>query len=86
MTKDHMKDILLANGFKLKEQAGGTQDLNPYVYDAVSKVVLLTLGQIVADMTDFIDSKDMAESQHMLYKCIAVIDKHIAELREVTDD
>jgi len=33
MTNEQIKDIALANGFKLKEQSDGTQDLNPYVYD-----------------------------------------------------
>ena len=33
MTNDQIKEIALANGFKLKEQPNGTKDLNPYVYD-----------------------------------------------------
>lgn len=30
-----IKELALANGFKLKEQPDGTMDLNPYVYDFV---------------------------------------------------
>lgn len=30
--KQHVKEIALANGFKLKEQPDGKMDLNPYVY------------------------------------------------------
>lgn len=33
MTNEQIKEIALANGFKLKEQPDDTQDLNPYVYD-----------------------------------------------------
>jgi len=33
MTNEQIRDIALANGFKLKEQPDGRQDLNPYVYD-----------------------------------------------------
>lgn len=33
MTNEQIKDIALANGFKLKEQPNGEMDLNPYVYD-----------------------------------------------------
>ena len=31
--KEKIKQIALANGFKLKEQHDGHMDLNPYVYD-----------------------------------------------------
>lgn len=33
MTNDQIKEIALANGFKLKEQPSGEMDLNPYVYE-----------------------------------------------------
>lgn len=33
MTNNEIKEIALANGFKLKEQPCGEMDLNPYVYD-----------------------------------------------------
>lgn len=33
MTNDQIKEIALANGFKLKEQPDGGMDLNPYVYE-----------------------------------------------------
>lgn len=32
MNKQQIKELALANGFKLKEQPDGTLDLNPYVY------------------------------------------------------
>ncbi|WP_372845478.1 hypothetical protein [Psychrobacter sp.] len=33
MNNERIKEIALANGFKLKEQPNGEMDLNPYVYD-----------------------------------------------------
>lgn len=84
MTNDQIKEIALANGFKLKEQPSGEMDLNPYVYEFARILLLLKLSEIVADMTDLIDSKDTLESQSMLDRCDDIIDRHIAELREVT--
>lgn len=84
MNNERIKEIALANGFKLKEQPSGEMDLNPYVYEFSRTLLLLKLGEITADMTDLIDSKDTLESQSMLDKCDDIIDKHIAELREVT--
>ena len=84
MNNEQIKEIALANGFKLKEQPSGEMDLNPYVYDTVFEVILFTLGQIVADMTDLIDSKDTLESQQMLDRCEDIIERHINELRETT--
>ncbi|MGP4715325.1 hypothetical protein ACTXGL_01620 [Psychrobacter sp. T6-6] len=86
MTNGQIKEIALANGFKLKEQPSGEMDLNPYVYSAIRNAILFKLGQITADMADLIDSKDTLESQSMLDRCDDIIDKHIAELSEVTDD
>lgn len=33
MNKQRVKELALANGFKLKQQPDGTEDLNPYVYE-----------------------------------------------------
>ena len=32
MTKAQIRELALANGFKLKKQPNGSRDLNPYVY------------------------------------------------------
>ena len=82
MTNEQIRDIALANGFKLKEQPDGTQDLNPYVYEFARSLLLLKLGEVVANMTDLIDSEDTLESQSMLDRCDEIIDRHIEELRE----
>lgn len=39
LNKETIKQIALANGFKLKEQANGEMDLNPYVYDTINKAI-----------------------------------------------
>lgn len=39
LTKEQIKEIVLENGFKLKEQPDSTLDLNPYVYTAIEKVI-----------------------------------------------
>ena len=39
MTKSQIREIALSNGFKLKKQPDGSEDLHPYVYDFVAGVV-----------------------------------------------
>lgn len=38
---DDIKRIALQNGFKLKPQENGEQDLNPYVYDFAKKLIAI---------------------------------------------
>lgn len=45
MTNEQIKQILLANGFKEKEQPDGSFDLNPYVYTAVRAVLEQAIAQ-----------------------------------------
>lgn len=40
MNKQQIKELALANGFKLKGQPDGTFDLNPYVYEFASALAL----------------------------------------------
>ena len=39
MTKSQIREIALANGFKLKKQPDGSEDLNPYVYEFADKLI-----------------------------------------------
>ena len=39
MTKSQIRELALANGFKLKKQPNGSMDLHPYVYDFVIDVL-----------------------------------------------
>ena len=61
-----IKELALANGFKLKEQASGNMDLNAYVYDfanaieqevkAQAEKSLLEQFEINAKLTEKIES------------------------------
>lgn len=44
-----IKELALANGFKLKEQASGNMDLNAYVYDFANAVEQETKAQAVPE-------------------------------------
>ena len=46
MDNQKIKELALANGFKLKEQANGSLDLNAYVYDFANAI-----EHVVKDMT-----------------------------------
>jgi hypothetical protein len=39
MDKAKIRELALANGFKLKEQPDGTMELNPYVYEFASALM-----------------------------------------------
>lgn len=40
-----IKELALANGFKLKEQASGNMDLHPYVYEFAQAIFVETINQ-----------------------------------------
>ena len=44
-----IKELALANGFKLKEQASGNMDLNSYVYDFANAIEQAAKAQAVPD-------------------------------------
>ena len=44
-----VKELALANGFKLKEQASGNMDLNSYVYDFANAIEQAAKAQAVPD-------------------------------------
>lgn len=39
MSREQIKTVFLANGFKVKPQADGQPDLNPYVYEAAQALL-----------------------------------------------
>ncbi|MCG7550959.1 hypothetical protein [Pseudoalteromonas sp. Of7M-16] len=39
MTNEQIRQLALANGFKLKEQPNGEMDLNPYVYQFAKALI-----------------------------------------------
>ena len=44
-----IKELALANGFKLKEQADGSMDLNAYVYDFANAIEQAAKAQAVPE-------------------------------------
>lgn len=44
-----IKELALANGFKLKEQASGNMDLNAYVYDFANAIEQEAKAQAIPD-------------------------------------
>ena len=47
MDIEKVKELALANGFKLKEQASGNMDLNAYVYDFANAIEQAAKAQAV---------------------------------------
>ena len=48
-----IKELALANGFKLKEQASGNLDLNAYVYDFANAIEREAKAQAVPEYAEF---------------------------------
>ena len=46
MSYETIKEIALANGFKLKKQPDGSDDLNPYVYEFAKVVAAHAIANI----------------------------------------
>ena len=49
MDVQKIKELALANGFKLKEQADGSMDLNAYVYDFANAIEQAAKAQAVPE-------------------------------------
>lgn len=47
MEMQQIKELALANGFKLKEQASGNMDLNAYVYDFANAIEQAVIASVV---------------------------------------
>lgn len=47
MDMQKVKELALANGFKLKEQADGNMDLNAYVYDFANAIEQAAKAQVI---------------------------------------
>lgn len=78
MTNDQIKEIALANGFKLKEQPNGEMDLNPYVYE-FARALLRHQNRIL--------SKEIEDYHPVsISGCLGVIQRNSDKLDEVNDD
>ena len=56
-----IKELALANGFKLKEQASGNMDLNAYVYDFANAIEQAAKAQAVLEGFVIVSQKDLLE-------------------------
>ncbi len=60
-----IKELALANGFKLKEQASGNMDLNAYVYDFANAIEQAAKAQAVPEGFVLISAEQMSQWGHM---------------------
>lgn len=58
MNNERIKEIALANGFKLKEQPNGEMDLHPYVYDFSLALLDKEREQTIMDLHSFMPRID----------------------------
>ena len=56
-----IKELALANGFKLKEQASGNMDLNAYVYDFANAIEQAAKAQAVPEGFVLVNKKDLVK-------------------------
>ena len=60
MDIEKIKELALANGFKLKEQASGNMDLNAYVYDFANAIEQAAKAQAVPQWISVKDKLPLA--------------------------
>ena len=61
MDIQEIKELALANGFKLKEQASGNMDLNSYVYDFANAIEQAAKAQAVPEGFVLVSQKELME-------------------------
>lgn len=52
LSKERIKEICLANGFKLEEQPDSSMDLNSYVYASIEQCIAEALKEKQIEETD----------------------------------
>jgi len=69
MNKQAIKELALANGFKLKEQPDGSIDLNPYVYDfALALMSQACRAGYLEGYVDALGDADEIDKEHAAYR------------------
>ena len=66
-----VKELALANGFKLKEQASGNMDLNSYVYDFANAIEQAAKAQAVPEgfvLVPMVPSERMINAVRQCYE------------------
>ena len=61
-----VKELALANGFKLKEQASGNMDLNSYVYDFANAIEQAAKAQAVPGGVVSVEDKLPMDGQDVI--------------------
>lgn len=64
-----IKELALANGFKLKEQASGNMDLNAYVYDFANAIEREVKAQVVPEGFGLFDGDTLTYSNGYSINC-----------------
>lgn len=82
MNNEQIREIALANGFKLKEQPSGEMDLNPYVYEFARALVILKLDEAANDINDLEEFADTPDGHNMWISCMERVDDIINEVKE----
>lgn len=83
MNNERIKEIALANGFKLKEQPNGEMDLNPYVYDFAIKLAVkqnVVIFDIIKSLRFLVTDKSHKLVDNAVSQCLDEIDKNTDEL------
>ena len=62
-----IKELALANGFKLKEQADGSMDLNAYVYDFANAIEQAAKAQAVQEWISVKDQPPPSDPHNREY-------------------
>ena len=92
MNIEKIKELALANGFKLKEQADGSMDLNAYVYDFANSIELAAKAQAVPKWISVKDNLPpaniivlgMSQTRSNIFNTYNVMDLDEFEEAEVT--
>ena len=78
MDLEKIKELALANGFKLKEQASGNMDLNSYVYDFANAIEQAAKAQTVLEGFVLVSRempKSFDEGLYVYSNSISIIDE-----------
>ena len=69
LTTERITELALANGFKLKAQPGGTEALNPYVFDFAAALLEEKGAEIAALRKDAERYREFRKGKALTIKC-----------------
>ncbi len=91
MNNERIKEIALANSFKLKEQPNGEMDLNPYVYVFSRELLKVQHERIRVSLQNLSNEIDNTNDRRVIGYCLDWLQEFIDEItvienNEVKDD